>query len=706
MPRRGRGGKPPSGRYRFPDKKKRKNNRSRRPTTNQAGDQLMDLEQNVYIPEMGISAPVGSMRSVRQRRFFAEANYTGEHMEATVAQPLRKRPIEFVKAKEVYDPQQELRRLMNRTPPGLTNPESKAIENQEPVAIEQAPSPPESQMGDEQIASESESPEDKAKAPTEEQVPELQDSPLLEAEAFVEAQDIHSADHISNQMAEVVIDDEGDPSLAHARASTKSILTPSNLEHDPVLTIGKISLHTDNGIATARMARGPSQLPEHRHEPDSDSDSGYKDYIQNVLESAAKDFSDEDEYESDTNFDIMAESSDEEEEEPEDSEEDGDPEYGFAEEDFEFDVSRLAITNVRFGVKNQYYVRNDELAGSHSDSVWVDEDDLHEYVILQGVKPHRLASFMKYMTKELIDEEPDYSDVYISSDESVQEEEPEDDDGLADIIAFTKQQHQQQRHPFEVEPTHALRTKGKGKNKRLDLDEFDLDLDIKAALQEQYLANRQQKKDKKDRKNQKRLDQAELKRDLLVLYEHTMHVKDFKEEMEMFYHDFTRDVLSFPPLDPHGNKTVTKMAGCYNFKTTREGLGLKVHIKVTKNRKTFQYLPRYDQIGAILKQRPIFPRADVKRPRKEIVSTDGNLDKDRRRGRGKDQSKAYVREGDVVGSEAPEIDASNIGRQLLEKLGWVKGEGLGALGNKGISEPLTATVKKSKRGLGIAKADD
>ena len=36
---------------------------------------------------------------------------------------------------------------------------------------------------------------------------------------------------------------------------------------------------------------------------------------------------------------------------------------------------------------------------------------------------------------------------------------------------------------------------------------------------------------------------------------------------------------------------------------------------------------------------------------------------------------------------------------MLEKLGWKSGEGLGIQGNKGISEPIFAKIKKNRSGL-------
>lgn len=52
-----------------------------------------------------------------------------------------------------------------------------------------------------------------------------------------------------------------------------------------------------------------------------------------------------------------------------------------------------------------------------------------------------------------------------------------------------------------------------------------------------------------------------------------------------------------------------------------------------------------------------------------------------------------------MGEDAPEIGTDNIGRRMLEKLGWSRGQGLGAHGNEGISEPIFAKIKKNKSGL-------
>jgi hypothetical protein len=58
------------------------------------------------------------------------------------------------------------------------------------------------------------------------------------------------------------------------------------------------------------------------------------------------------------------------------------------------------------------------------------------------------------------------------------------------------------------------------------------------------------------------------------------------------------------------------------------------------------------------------------------------------------------RDGEVVGSGLPELSAENRGRAMLEKMGWSSGMALGSTSNKGILQPVSQVVKRSKAGLG------
>ncbi|ORX82755.1 G-patch-domain-containing protein [Basidiobolus meristosporus CBS 931.73] len=55
--------------------------------------------------------------------------------------------------------------------------------------------------------------------------------------------------------------------------------------------------------------------------------------------------------------------------------------------------------------------------------------------------------------------------------------------------------------------------------------------------------------------------------------------------------------------------------------------------------------------------------------------------------------------GTVVGGEAKPLSESNIGHQLLSKMGWAPGQSIGVSGD-GIVTPIEAVVRSKRRGLG------
>lgn len=60
---------------------------------------------------------------------------------------------------------------------------------------------------------------------------------------------------------------------------------------------------------------------------------------------------------------------------------------------------------------------------------------------------------------------------------------------------------------------------------------------------------------------------------------------------------------------------------------------------------------------------------------------------------------ATVRDGEIVGAAAPELGSGNRGHAMLEKMGWSSGTALGATNNKGILQPVTHAMKRTKAGL-------
>ena len=57
------------------------------------------------------------------------------------------------------------------------------------------------------------------------------------------------------------------------------------------------------------------------------------------------------------------------------------------------------------------------------------------------------------------------------------------------------------------------------------------------------------------------------------------------------------------------------------------------------------------------------------------------------------------KEGTHVGKGAKQISEDNIGHRLLRSMGWLSGQGIGQTGGR--TEPVLATVKMSRSGLGM-----
>ncbi|RPB17212.1 hypothetical protein P167DRAFT_121689 [Morchella conica CCBAS932] len=63
-----------------------------------------------------------------------------------------------------------------------------------------------------------------------------------------------------------------------------------------------------------------------------------------------------------------------------------------------------------------------------------------------------------------------------------------------------------------------------------------------------------------------------------------------------------------------------------------------------------------------------------------------------------------LKDGDIVGEEAPEIPKENKGRRMMEKMGYREGTPLGISGD-GNLEPVKVEVRVGNRGLGLSKED-
>lgn len=131
------------------------------------------------------------------------------------------------------------------------------------------------------------------------------------------------------------------------------------------------------------------------------------------------------------------------------------------------------------------------------------------------------------------------------------------------------------------------------------------------------------------------------------------------------------------------------LANKFNVKSKSTGKADQRRTTLYRTIRTLPYVEAPFENAVAKINRRYFPRLDIKGKRTKRPAP----------ARSNDAAASY-REGEVVGAAAPELGAENRGRAMLEKMGWSKGDALGALDNKGILQPVPQTMKKSKAGLG------
>jgi len=149
-------------------------------------------------------------------------------------------------------------------------------------------------------------------------------------------------------------------------------------------------------------------------------------------------------------------------------------------------------------------------------------------------------------------------------------------------------------------------------------------------------------------------------------------------------------------MDKRARKAIHEIAATFGLNSKSVGAGKSRFPTLIKTSRVREFdEDRFSQIESQV-NRGFFPRMD-----KMSRSKGGKAAKTPRGGRGGASSAGVTyRDGDIVGATAPEIGIDNRGRAMLEKMGWSKGDALGALNNKGITNPIAHVVKNSKAGLG------
>jgi hypothetical protein len=169
------------------------------------------------------------------------------------------------------------------------------------------------------------------------------------------------------------------------------------------------------------------------------------------------------------------------------------------------------------------------------------------------------------------------------------------------------------------------------------------------------------------------------------------------------------------PLSPMGRNQryqIHKLADLYGLKSNSAGKGQYRYPTLAKTSKT--RLPSNELAAAWIEdQFPHAPSTSMSSPKTPKQRNNG-------RGNGKSSNRNtpdYVRhvgsaakgpstpgvrpkEGGLVGEHAQPIHHSNVGHQMLTKMGW-DGGALGGEKKPGIEKPVEVIIKTNRRGLGF-----
>ncbi|KAG5982654.1 hypothetical protein E4U55_001564 [Claviceps digitariae] len=223
----------------------------------------------------------------------------------------------------------------------------------------------------------------------------------------------------------------------------------------------------------------------------------------------------------------------------------------------------------------------------------------------------------------------------------------------------------------------------------------DCDSDLDRQLQVAWKNDRQRKKERKQQRQELRalgmLQKRAVPDDLRLKYPLGMTITQVADELRSFLQQ-EKETIIFPPMDLHARKTVHELANTFNVKSKSVGKAEQRRPSLYRTKRTRSYSEAaFDQAVSQIR-RKFLPRADVKSKRKCSSKKQNRSD----------ASKAATnyQEGEIVGAAAPELGIENRGRAMLEKMGWSRGTALGAEDNKGILQPVSLAMKRSKAGLG------
>ncbi|KAF4453532.1 Protein SQS1 [Fusarium austroafricanum] len=237
------------------------------------------------------------------------------------------------------------------------------------------------------------------------------------------------------------------------------------------------------------------------------------------------------------------------------------------------------------------------------------------------------------------------------------------------------------------------RRKGKGARAQISFNVSDSELE--ASLQASWKNDRLKKSERKKQREEMRalgmLGKNANPEDLRIKYPDGMNMEQVADEMRTFLIG-TDEQLNFPPMDNNARKMIHELANKFKLKSKSIGKAEQRRPTLHRTGRTPPYIPAtFDQAFNRV-NRKYLPRLNKKGKKGKCLPPLA-------RG-GTSTAAATYQDGEVVGASAPELGIENRGRAMLEKMGWSLGTALGATNNKGIMQPVTHTMKRTKAGLG------
>ncbi|PWN36237.1 uncharacterized protein FA14DRAFT_121178 [Meira miltonrushii] len=156
-------------------------------------------------------------------------------------------------------------------------------------------------------------------------------------------------------------------------------------------------------------------------------------------------------------------------------------------------------------------------------------------------------------------------------------------------------------------------------------------------------------------------------------------------------YDVSKTTLSLAPMDKRARAQVHQLASCYNLISKSKGSGNHRFPTLIKNSRSGLQV-KQGRVNAILRS---VGGASFGKGSK----TGANAPKEAGRKTKERIPLPRNQEGAQVGFGAERIGQDNVGHRLLSAMGWVEGMGVGA--TQGMSDPVGATIKISRGGLGF-----